>query len=232
MGPTVTETTGVPRPSPGRSPSLNGAPSALRATRLDIVGVATLGMITALGGGTPRDVLIRRVPSVAEQWALRHPGAAGRGRTRPAAAGAAGRRVGDRAGVAAGGAAPPTAVRSSGRAAPSSRPRSPPRARASGSRSSTSCGTATTSPSSRGWPTRCPPTRCSSVRRSAGCTGRLAPRVPDGAARAVAGHRGAVVAGVPGARVRAADRRCDPAAVRSGRDPGVPAASRRSDRPR
>lgn len=42
--------------------ALNGALTALRAARLDIVGVVTLGMITALGGGTIRDVLLDALP--------------------------------------------------------------------------------------------------------------------------------------------------------------------------
>src|SRR3954468_17010801 len=42
--------------------ALNGALTALRATRLDIVGVVTLGMITALGGGTIRDILLDSLP--------------------------------------------------------------------------------------------------------------------------------------------------------------------------
>jgi uncharacterized membrane protein YeiH len=42
--------------------ALNGALTALRATRLDIVGVVTLGMITALGGGTIRDVFLDSLP--------------------------------------------------------------------------------------------------------------------------------------------------------------------------
>lgn len=41
---------------------LNGALTAVRATRLDVVGVVTLGMITALGGGVIRDVLIGAIP--------------------------------------------------------------------------------------------------------------------------------------------------------------------------
>lgn len=41
---------------------LNGALTAVRAVRLDLVGVLTLGMITALGGGIVRDVLISSVP--------------------------------------------------------------------------------------------------------------------------------------------------------------------------
>ena len=42
--------------------ALNGALTALRAARLDIVGVITLGMITALGGGTIRDILLDSLP--------------------------------------------------------------------------------------------------------------------------------------------------------------------------
>jgi uncharacterized membrane protein YeiH len=42
--------------------ALNGALTAVRAARLDIVGVVTLGMITALGGGIIRDVLIDALP--------------------------------------------------------------------------------------------------------------------------------------------------------------------------
>jgi uncharacterized membrane protein YeiH len=42
--------------------ALNGALTALRATRLDIVGVVALGMITALGGGTIRDVFLDSLP--------------------------------------------------------------------------------------------------------------------------------------------------------------------------
>lgn len=42
--------------------ALNGAFTALRAARLDIVGVVTLGMITALGGGTIRDGLLGSLP--------------------------------------------------------------------------------------------------------------------------------------------------------------------------
>jgi uncharacterized membrane protein YeiH len=42
--------------------ALNGALTALRIARLDIVGVVTLGMITALGGGIIRDVLLDRLP--------------------------------------------------------------------------------------------------------------------------------------------------------------------------
>lgn len=42
--------------------ALNGALTAVRTARLDIVGVVTLGMITALGGGILRDLVIGAVP--------------------------------------------------------------------------------------------------------------------------------------------------------------------------
>jgi len=42
--------------------AVNGALTAFRAVRLDIVGVVTLGMITALGGGIIRDVLLNDLP--------------------------------------------------------------------------------------------------------------------------------------------------------------------------
>ena len=42
--------------------AVNGALTALRVARLDIVGVITLGIITAIGGGIIRDVLIDRLP--------------------------------------------------------------------------------------------------------------------------------------------------------------------------
>ncbi|WP_022884748.1 trimeric intracellular cation channel family protein [Glaciibacter superstes] len=41
---------------------LNGALTAVRVARLDIVGVITLGMITALGGGIIRDILLDDLP--------------------------------------------------------------------------------------------------------------------------------------------------------------------------
>ena len=44
---------------------LNGALTAVRAARLDIVGVLALGMITALGGWIIRDVLIGAIPPAA-----------------------------------------------------------------------------------------------------------------------------------------------------------------------
>jgi uncharacterized membrane protein YeiH len=42
--------------------ALNGALTAIRLTRLDIVGVITLGMCTALGGGIIRDILLGALP--------------------------------------------------------------------------------------------------------------------------------------------------------------------------
>ena len=42
--------------------ALNGALTALRAERLDIVGVLVLGMFTAIGGGIVRDVLLGSLP--------------------------------------------------------------------------------------------------------------------------------------------------------------------------
>jgi uncharacterized membrane protein YeiH len=48
---------------------LNGALTAVRAVRLDIVGVITLGMITALGGGVIRDILLDDLPPATfEDW--------------------------------------------------------------------------------------------------------------------------------------------------------------------
>lgn len=42
--------------------ALNGALTAIRVARLDVVGVVTLGMVTALGGGIIRDVLLDSLP--------------------------------------------------------------------------------------------------------------------------------------------------------------------------
>ena len=42
--------------------ALDGGATALRATRLDIAGARTLAMITALGGGILRDLVIGAVP--------------------------------------------------------------------------------------------------------------------------------------------------------------------------
>jgi len=42
--------------------ALNGALTALQGAKLDIVGVVTLGMITALGGGILRDIILDSLP--------------------------------------------------------------------------------------------------------------------------------------------------------------------------
>jgi len=42
--------------------ALNGALTGMKAAKLDIVGIVTLGMITALGGGILRDILIGALP--------------------------------------------------------------------------------------------------------------------------------------------------------------------------
>lgn len=42
--------------------AVNGALTGVRVTRLDIVGVVVLGLITGLGGGTVRDVLLGKLP--------------------------------------------------------------------------------------------------------------------------------------------------------------------------
>ena len=42
--------------------ALNGALTAVRVTRVDIVGVITLGMMTALGGGMIRDTVLDALP--------------------------------------------------------------------------------------------------------------------------------------------------------------------------
>jgi uncharacterized membrane protein YeiH len=42
--------------------ALNGALTALRLAKLDVVGVVTLGMVTALGGGIVRDILLGSLP--------------------------------------------------------------------------------------------------------------------------------------------------------------------------
>ena len=41
---------------------MNGALTAIRSAHLDIVGVISLGIITAVGGGIIRDVLLGAVP--------------------------------------------------------------------------------------------------------------------------------------------------------------------------
>jgi uncharacterized membrane protein YeiH len=42
--------------------ALNGALTAVRAAHLDVVGVVTLGIITAVGGGIIRDILLGALP--------------------------------------------------------------------------------------------------------------------------------------------------------------------------
>ena len=42
--------------------ALNGALTAVRVAKLDVVGVLTLGMITALGGGIIRDIFLDALP--------------------------------------------------------------------------------------------------------------------------------------------------------------------------
>jgi uncharacterized membrane protein YeiH len=42
--------------------ALNGALTAVRAANLDVVGVVTLGIITAVGGGIIRDILLGALP--------------------------------------------------------------------------------------------------------------------------------------------------------------------------
>lgn len=42
--------------------AVNGALTALRLTRLDVVGVVTLAMFTALGGGMVRDIVLGDLP--------------------------------------------------------------------------------------------------------------------------------------------------------------------------
>jgi uncharacterized membrane protein YeiH len=49
--------------------ALNGALTAVHAAKLDIVGVVTLGMVTALGGGILRDILIDALPpATSKDW--------------------------------------------------------------------------------------------------------------------------------------------------------------------
>ena len=42
--------------------ALNGALTAIRVARLDVVGVVTLGIVTALGGGVIRDIFLDSLP--------------------------------------------------------------------------------------------------------------------------------------------------------------------------
>lgn len=47
--------------------ALNGALTAIKVARLDLVGVVTLGIITAIGGGIMRDLLIGDTPPASFQ---------------------------------------------------------------------------------------------------------------------------------------------------------------------
>lgn len=48
--------------------ALNGALTAVRAVRVDIVGVIALGMVTAMGGGIIRDVMLVQPPATFQDW--------------------------------------------------------------------------------------------------------------------------------------------------------------------
>lgn len=48
--------------------AVNGALTGLRAARLDIIGMVTLGIVTAVGGGIVRDVLIGALPPAAFKY--------------------------------------------------------------------------------------------------------------------------------------------------------------------
>lgn len=48
--------------------ALDGALTAIRTARVDIVGVMVLGMATALGGGIIRDVLLGQTPATFQDW--------------------------------------------------------------------------------------------------------------------------------------------------------------------
>ena len=48
--------------------ALNGALTAVRSARVDLVGVITLGMITAMGGGILRDMMLNVQPATFQDW--------------------------------------------------------------------------------------------------------------------------------------------------------------------
>ena len=48
--------------------ALNGGLTAVRAARVDLVGVITLGMITAMGGGILRDIMLNVQPATFQDW--------------------------------------------------------------------------------------------------------------------------------------------------------------------
>jgi uncharacterized membrane protein YeiH len=48
--------------------ALDGALTAIRTARVDIVGVMSLGVVTAIGGGVIRDVLLGVTPATFQDW--------------------------------------------------------------------------------------------------------------------------------------------------------------------
>ncbi|MFI6575973.1 trimeric intracellular cation channel family protein [Nocardiopsis sp. NPDC050513] len=48
--------------------ALDGALTAIRRARVDIVGVMSLGVVTAIGGGIIRDVLLGVTPATFQDW--------------------------------------------------------------------------------------------------------------------------------------------------------------------
>ncbi|HJE60578.1 MAG TPA: trimeric intracellular cation channel family protein [Nocardiopsis listeri] len=48
--------------------ALDGALTAIRTARVDIVGVMALGVVTAIGGGIIRDVLLGDTPATFQDW--------------------------------------------------------------------------------------------------------------------------------------------------------------------
>ncbi|MBB6120072.1 trimeric intracellular cation channel family protein [Nocardiopsis algeriensis] len=48
--------------------AVDGALTAIRTARVDIVGVLVLGLITAIGGGVIRDVLLGVTPATFQDW--------------------------------------------------------------------------------------------------------------------------------------------------------------------
>ena len=48
--------------------ALNGGLTAVRAAKVDLVGVITLGMITAMGGGILRDMMLNVPPATFQDW--------------------------------------------------------------------------------------------------------------------------------------------------------------------
>ncbi|MEU0240006.1 trimeric intracellular cation channel family protein [Nocardiopsis sp. NPDC006198] len=48
--------------------AVDGALTAIRTARVDIVGVLSLGLVTAIGGGVIRDVLLGVTPATFQDW--------------------------------------------------------------------------------------------------------------------------------------------------------------------